>query len=163
MATNFYNFVKHTVCGTSKLKATTAGHIYNIRIAKDMDNGTLVAKGEYISPDLYKPNLTVTGFTGVILDRAANGNWYVEVKTPGDALLLHNPELIYEQYTSQMQHASNFYNANGDTVRGFELYAGDIFELSAEGFVTNTPAKGLAVTVDTTTNKLSVAESDDEG
>lgn len=157
MAVNFLNFVKHAVCGTSKLKATTTGHIYNIRIEKDMDNGVLVAKGDYVAPEVYKANLTVTGFTGKILDKAANGNWYVEVTTPGDALLLCNPEVIYEDYTTRMQHFSNFFNANGDDVRGYELHAGDIFELSAEGFVTNTPAKDKAVTVDTTTNKLAVA------
>lgn len=161
MASNFKKYlsglVKHTVCGTSKLKATIAGHIYNIRLEKDMDNGVLVAKGDYISPELYKANLTVTGFEGVILDKAANGNWYIEVKTPGDALLLCNPELIYEQYTTQMQHPSNYYNAAGDTVRGFELYVGDVFEVSAEGFASGTPAKGGTVTVDTATNKLVAA------
>lgn len=156
MAVSFISYVRHCVCGTSKLKATTTGHIYNIRIEKDMDNGTLVAKGDYISPELYKPNLTVTGFSGVILDKAANGSWYVEVREPGDALLLCNPELIYEQYTTQTQHPSNFYNASGDTVRGFELHVGDIFELSNEGFV-GEAAKGSTVTVDSGTNKLAVA------
>ena len=34
----------------------------------------------------------------------------------------------------------------GDIVRAYELYAGDIFELSAEGF-DGTPTKGAAVTV----------------
>ena len=157
MASNYTNFLttatKHAVAGSSKLKATTAGHIYNIQIAKDMDNGSIVAKGDYVKPDIYKAKDS-TGFAGVILDQAANGNWYVEVTTPGDALLVLQVPLIYEEYTTAMQHESNFYNANGDVVRAYELYAGDIFELSKEGF-SGTPAKGKTLTV--TSNKLVVA------
>ena len=41
MATNFISFTKHAVAGSSKLKATTAGHIYNIKIEEDLDNGSL--------------------------------------------------------------------------------------------------------------------------
>lgn len=145
MATNFINFVKHAVAGSSKLKATTAGHIYNILIEEDLDNGAIVAKGDYVSPEVYKAKDS-TGFSGVILDKAANGNWYVEVKEPGDALLVLQVPLIYEEYTTAMQHESNFYNENGDIVRAYELYAGDVFELSAEGF-DGEPAKGSTVTV----------------
>lgn len=156
MATSFINFVKHAVAGSSKLKATITGNIYNIQIEKDLDNGVLVAKGDYVKPEVYKANMTVTGFEGVILDKAANGNWYVEVKDPGDAILILTTPLIYEEYTTAMKHESNFYNQNGDITRGYELFKGDIFELSAEGFVTKTPEKGKKVTVDTATNKLAV-------
>lgn len=146
MATNFIQFTKHAVAGSSKLKATVAGHIFNIKIDEDLDNGTLVAKGDYVAPEVYKAKDS-TGFAGVILDRAANGNWYVEVTEPGDALLLLNVPLIYEEYTKSMQHESNFYNAADDIVRAYELYKDDIFELSAEGFE-GTPEKGKAVTVE---------------
>lgn len=145
MATKFINFVKHAVAGSSKLKATTAGHIYNIKIDTDLDNGSIVAKGDYVAPEVYKAKDS-TGFAGVILDKAANGNWYVEVTEPGDALLLLNPPLIYEEYTTAMQHESNFYNAAGDIVRAYELYAGDIFELSAEG-IDGEIVKGATVNV----------------
>ena len=139
------NLVKHAVAGSSKLKATTDGHIYNILIEEDLDNGSIVAKGDYVKPEVYKAKDS-TGFSGVILDKAANGNWYVEVKEAGDAVLLLNVSLIYEEYTTALQHESNFYNAAGDIVRGYELYAGDIFELSAEGFE-GEPVKGASVTV----------------
>lgn len=154
MASKFIVFTKHAVAGSSKLKATTAGHIYNIRIEEDLDNGSVVGKGDYVAPEVYKAKDS-TGFEGKILDKAANGNWYVEVVTPGDALLLLNPPLIYEEYTTAMQHESNFYNASGDTVRAYELYVGDIFELSAEGF-TGTPEKGKKVTIET--KKVKVEE-----
>ena len=157
MASNYTKFLttatKHAVAGSSKLKATTAGHIYNIQIEADLDNGSIVAKGDYVKPEVYKAKDS-TGFAGVILDQAANGNWYVEVTTPGDALLVLQVPLIYEEYTTAMQHESNFYNANGDVVRAYELYAGDIFELSKEGF-SGTPAKGKTLTV--TSKKLVVA------
>ena len=146
MATNFLNFQRHAVAGSSKLKATTAGHIYNIKIEQDLDNGSVVAKGDYVAPEYYKAKDS-TGFAGVILDKAANGNWYVEVTDPGDALLLLQVPMIYEEYTTRMTYESNFYNASGDIVRAYELYKGDIFELSAEGF-NGTPEKGKQLTVE---------------
>lgn len=150
--TNMIQYTKHAVCGSSKLKATTAGHIYNIKIEQDLDNGSVVAKGDYVAPEYYKAKDS-TGFAGVILDKAANGNWYIEVTDPGDALLLLQVPMIYEEYTTRMQHESNFYNASGDIVRAYELYAGDIFELSAEGF-NGTPEKGKSVTVENKTVKV---------
>lgn len=139
------NLIKHAVAGSSKLKATTAGHIYNILIEKDLDNGSIVAKGDYVKPEVYKAKDSA-GFAGIVLDKAANGNWYVEVVTPGDALLLLNVPMIYEEYTTALQHESNFYNAAGDIVRAYELYEGDIFEISAEG-IEGEIVKGAAVEV----------------
>ena len=118
-----------------------------------MDNGCIVAKGDYIAPEVYKAK-TSTGFAGVIRGKAANGNYYVEVTTAGDALLLLNVPLIYEQYNTVMQQEFNFYNAKGDNVRAYELYVGDIFELSAEGFE-GTPEVGKTVSVEN--YKLKVA------
>lgn len=134
MATNFINFKKHAVAGSSKLKATTAGHIYNILADKDYDNGTLILKGDYKEPEVYAAGAAATDFEGKVLGVAANGNYYVEVVTTGNALLILTDPLIYEDYTSQMTAESNFYNKQGDIMRAYELYVGDIFELSAEGF-----------------------------
>lgn len=156
MATNFLNFSKkHAIAGSSKLRSTHGGgHIYNILIEEDLDNGSVVAKGDYVKPEVYKAKDS-TGFAGKIVDVAANGNFYVEVEDPGDAVLLLQVPMIYEEYTTAMQHESNFYNANGDIVRGYELYKGDIFELSKEGF-TGTPQKGKAVTIEN--KKVKVTE-----
>ena len=127
----FLNFSKkHAVCHSTLLKATNCGKIYNI--LKDS-----------------------TGFSGTIVDVAANGNFYVEVTDPGDAVLLIQVPLIYEEYTTAMQHESNFYNANGDIVRAYELYKGDVFELSKEGFE-GTPQKGKSVTINA--KKVKVAD-----
>lgn len=156
MAVGFLNFnTKHTVAESSKLLATIGGkHIYNIKIAQDMDNGTIVAKGDYVEPEVYAAKAS-TGFAGTIIGQAGNGNYLVEVADAADAVLLLNVPLIYEEYTSVMQAEYNFYNADGDIVRGYELANGDIFALSAEGFV-GTPEVGKAVTVDVT-YKLAVA------
>ena len=154
MATGFLNFdTKHAVCGSSKLKATTAGHLYNIKLEEDMDNGRVISKGDYISPETYKAAAAPTTFAAKVLDKAANGNWNVEVTEPAGALLVLQVPVIYEEYTTRMQHESNFYNASGDIVRAYELYAGDVFELSAEGF-DGAVAKGDAVKVDTSSKKL---------
>lgn len=148
MATNFFNFSKHAVAGSSKLKATVAGHIYSVKIDEDLDNGSILAKNAWLAPEYYSAKDS-TGFAGVIVEQAANGNWYVEVTEPGDALLVLQVPMIYEEYTTQCQHESNFYNEAGDIVRCYELVKGDIFELSAEGF-NGDPVKGATVSV---TNK----------
>lgn len=153
MATGFMNFAKHAVAGSSKLKATTCGHIYNIQAAEDIDNGCIVGKGAYIAPEYYAEAAAGT-FSGTILDRAANGNFYVEVVSAENALLVLTTPLIYEQFTTRMQEESNFYNAKDDLMRCYELVPGDIFELSEEGF-SGTPAKGASVSV--TDKKVTVA------
>lgn len=51
---NSLKITKHAVAGSSKLKATIAGHIYNIKIEEDLDNGSIVAKGDYVSAEVYK-------------------------------------------------------------------------------------------------------------
>lgn len=136
MATNFIDMSKkHAVCESSKLLATNGGkHIYNIKISQDMDNGMIVAKDALVSgeQEVYSMKAS-TGFAGKIIGQAGNGNYLVEVVTPGDALLLLQVPLIYEEYTTLMQAEFNFYNKNGDIVRAYELATGDIFALSAEG------------------------------
>lgn len=145
MATKFIQFTKHAVAGSSKLKATTTGHIFNILIEEDLDNGSIVAKGDYVKPEVYKAKNS-TGFSGKVLDQAANGNWYIEVEDAGDALLVLSVPTIYEEGRTAFGHESNFFNENGDIVRAYELYAGDVFEVSAEG-ITGEIVKGAAVTV----------------
>ena len=148
-----YSIEKHAVAFPSKLVAQNGGeHIYNITLTSDTDNGNLVARGDFEDLDRYT-EAAVTTFEGKIQKQAANGNWYVEVEEAGDALLVLQVPMLYEEYTTALKHESNFYNANGDIVRAYELYAGDVFEVSAEGF-SGTPAKESAVTV--TGKKLTI-------
>lgn len=149
-----YNIEKHAVAFPSKLLAQNGGkHIYNIKLATDTDNGNLVARGEFIDLDLYE-EAEAKNFAGVIQKQAANGNWYVEVTNPGDALLVYMQAFIAEDWTNKWKKESNFYNAAEEVVRGYELAVGDVFEVSAEAF-TGTPVAGKAVSV--ASKKLTVA------
>ena len=76
-----------------------------------------------------------------------NGNFRVEVTAVGEleGLVLSVP-LIYEEYTARMQEEANFFNAKDDLLRVYQLYVGDVFTLSAEGF-TGTPEVGKTVSV----------------
>lgn len=157
MATKFMNFdTKYPVAGSSKLKATTAGHIYNIKVSDaTLHNGAVVTKGELVegSTEVYAQGAGSTQFRGKVIGQASNGNYYVEVTVVnGDLLVLQVP-LIYENYTTRCQHESNFLNVKNDIVRAYELYVGDIFELSVEGF-TAKPTLKDEVQVDSGSKKL---------
>lgn len=144
MAIN-YNIEKHATGFPSKVLAQEGGkHIYNVKITTDTDNGNFVARGDYLSLDLYEEK-DVETFTGIVREKAGNGNWYVEVVTPGDALFVYNKPLIAEEWTNSFKKESNFYNVAGEVVRAYELAVGDMLEISAEGF-SGTPSEGANVT-----------------
>ena len=80
---------KHAVAFPSKVLARDGGkHIYNIQLAEAasayVDNGWFVARDTFIELDLYSAKAP-TSFEGKVVGKAANGNFYVEVVTPGDA------------------------------------------------------------------------------
>ena len=156
MATSFINFDnKHAVAESTNLKATIVGNIWNIKATNDIDNGCIVKRGDYVAPEYYA-EAAATEFTGKIIEKAANGNFRVEVTAVGEleGLVLSVP-LIYEEYTTRMQEESNFYNAKGDFLRVYQLYVGDVFTLSAEGF-DGTPEVGKTVSV--VSKKVKVAD-----
>ena len=156
MATSFINFDnKHAVAESTNLKATIVGNIWNIKATDDIDNGCIVKRGDYVAPEYYA-EAAATEFTGKIIEKAANGNFRVEVTAVGEleGLVLSVP-LIYEEYTTRMQEESNFYNAKGDLLRVYQLYVGDVFTLSTEGF-DGTPEVGKTVSV--VSKKVKVAD-----
>lgn len=138
---------QHTVAYPTKVLAREGGkHIYNIRLdLSDVDNGNFVAKGDFIELDLYK-QAAATKFEGKVVAQAVNGNYYVEVVDPGDALFVYNPAIIEEEYSTKFTAESNFYNGKGEVVRGYELAVGDIVEISADGFDA-VPTVGADVTL----------------
>lgn len=153
-----YKIDTHAVAGASKLLATNGGkHIYNIKLTSDTDNGSIIGKGDYLAFDLYGEG-TATNFAGVIRDKAANGNWYIEVTEAENALLVYQVPLIYEEYSNKFTKESNFYNLAGDVVRSYELAVGDIFELSAEGIDAGETTDLKGKTVNVTGRKVTVAE-----
>ena len=132
------NIAKHAVAFPSKVLASKGGkHIYNIQLAeaadKFVDNGWFVGKGDFIELDLYKA-VAPTTFDGKVVGVAANGNYYVEVVDPGDALFVYQVPMIEETYNNTFKKESNYTNAPTQVVRSYELAVGDIVEISADGF-----------------------------
>ena len=132
------NIAKHAVAFPSKVLARDGGkHIYNIQLAeasdKFVDNGWFVGKGDFVELDLYKA-VAPTTFDGKVVGVAANGNYYVEVVDPGDALFVYNVPMIEETYNNNFKKESNYTNAPTQVVRSYELAVGDIVEISADGF-----------------------------
>lgn len=141
-----YTIEKHTVAFPSKVRSMTAGHILNILLEEDRDNGSIVAQGDFVDIDLYKAKAS-TGVEGVVRCQLPNKNWLVEITEPGDGIFLRNVPMSAEDWTKRWQDEANFYNANGDVVLGYTLSKYDCVEVSAEGFDT-TPEAGKKVTVE---------------
>ena len=132
------NIAKHAVAFPSKTLASLGGkHIYNIQLAeaadKFVDNGWFVGKGDFIELDLYKA-AAPTSFEGTVVGVAANGNFYVEVKSAENALFVYQVPMIEETYNNTFKKESNYTNAPTQVVRSYELAVGDIVEISADGF-----------------------------
>lgn len=141
-----YTIQEHASAYPSLMLAQNGGkHIYSLLLDADTDNGQVVAKDKWQGHQFYSVKDS-TGVKGIILEQAANGNWYVEITEPGDGLFIYQVPMIEEQFTKSFQKESNFYNEAGDIVRGYEMAKGDIVEVSALG-IDGTPAKDAAVTV----------------
>ena len=98
------NIATHAVAFPSKVLASNGGkHIYNIQLAeaadKTVDNGMFVGKGDFVELDLYKA-AAPTKFSGKVVGKASNGNFYVEVVDPGDALFVYQVPMIEETYSN---------------------------------------------------------------
>jgi hypothetical protein len=109
----------HAVCESSRLKATTAGHIYDLKCHKALDNGTIVGVGAHVEGQVF------------------NSKDYAD----GDiACLILTPPFAYngKKYQSEEKF---FYNAEGEIARAYELHVGDIYTISAAG-LTGSPAVG---------------------
>lgn len=122
---NVFDLVKgtaHVVAESSRLKATTAGHIYDLEMIADTDNGTIVGIGAHVEGQVYKAKAF------------ANGDKPYFILTPP---LAYNGKKSWsdEKY---------FYNAKGEIARAYELHVDDIFTVSEDAF-TGTPAVGKFV------------------
>lgn len=122
------------------------GHVYNVVLQSNTDNGTLASRGDYVSFDQYEQDsVTAEAVSGLILEQAANGNWYVEIT------VLPNTEVLYiynspvSEYSERdLQDEALFYNKSGEVAQGATLIIGDVIELSAAAF-TGTPKVGSTV------------------
>lgn len=150
---------KHGVFFPSKILAENGGeHIFDVKLTANMDNGTIIGRSATWATDefdVYTQAAAPASFAGKIMGQAANGNFYVEVVTPADALVIYNSEILPRD-DEDLSQIPMFYNALGDVVQAIGLHKGDIFELSAEGFTTKpvTTSIGKAVSVSATTSTL---------
>ena len=122
---NVFDLVKgdaHVVAESSRLKATGAGHIYDLEMIADTDNGTIVGLGAHVEGQVYKAKAY-----------AADTKPYLVLTPP----LAYNGKKSWsdEKY---------FYNATGEIARAYELYVDDIYTISEDAF-TGTPAVGKYV------------------
>lgn len=135
-----YNVVvsKHNVAFPSKIRSGGDGHTLNIYVAADTDNGVIGSVGTWKDFDRYNFVAGNSAFVGK-LHAAANGNWYVEVTAvdvENPPVFLYNSPIVEdERYADQLD---VFYNAEGDTVKGYVLELFDVFEESEAIFTFNT-------------------------
>ena len=145
----------HADANVSKLLATNyGGHIYNVTLSSAADNGNIIKRGAYNSFDNYD-EATANSFNGIVRGKAADGNWYVEVLEDlgFDALLVYNaPDNGYDS-PKAISGEKRFYLAAGEVARAHQLYAGDIFEVSSEGFEGNLNNLNANVAITTIANK----------
>lgn len=128
----------HAVAFPSKTLASNGGkHIFNIQLAEAasayVDNGWFVGKGSFVELDLYNA-VAPTSFEGTVVGKASDGNYYVEVSDPGDALFVYHVPMIEETYNNTFKKESNYTNSPTQVVRAYELAKGDVVEISADGF-----------------------------
>ena len=138
-----YTLTQHAECYPSKVLASNGGrHILNLLLSADCDNGWFLGCGSYVSLDLYN-DAAATSFEGTVVERAANGNYYVEVASTSNCYLVCQIDDHAEEWTNTWKTARP-YNKSGDVVRAYELAPKDIIELSVECF-TATPTVGDSV------------------
>lgn len=148
-----YSIEKHHVCFPTKVLSERVGRVLNMVIKEDTDNGTVCGKGAYVSFDQYEVAEAPSAFEGEILEKAADGNWYVEVKKidpNSPAILIYEVPEIAENYNTEFTSVANFFNAASPertkTVRGLVLGVTDVYELSEDAFE-GVPTKGKKVTI----------------
>ena len=109
----------HAVCESSRLKATTAGHIYDLKCHKALDNGAIVGVGAHVEGQVFNAKDYATGDI---------------------ACLVLTPPFAYNgnKYKSEEKF---FYNEAGELARAYELHVGDIYTISAVG-LNGAAAKG---------------------
>ena len=110
---NIKDVAKHVVAESSRLTATGAGHIYDLEMIENTDNGTIVAVGEHVEGQLFKAEAYAAG------------------KKP---YLVLTPPLAYNGRRGWTDE-HYFYNAKGEVARAYELYVGDIYTVSANAFI----------------------------
>lgn len=139
-----YSVDQHAVAlPNNVLSQDYAGHIFNVYLSTDTDNGNLVKIGDWKEYDVFN-EAAVTEFEGKIVQKMPNGNWLVLVTNPGDAKLVYQKPLNPVESPREFTKESAMYNKAGSIVRAYELHEFDRFELSDLGF-DGTPSVGATI------------------
>lgn len=136
---------KHVVMFPTKIAAASGSpHQWDIIITANTDNGALCTLGSYVSFENYTAGAAPAAFRGKILEKGANGGWYIQVTAAADAIILYNsPVSPYGE--KLLQGEELFYNGKDEgPVRGYQLINTDVFEISENGF-DGTPEAGKVV------------------
>ena len=122
------------------------GHVYNIELQADTDNGILASRGDYVSFDQYEnAAVTANAVEGVIREQMADGTWLVEfTKLPATEVLYIYNSPVSEYSEREFQDESLMYNKAGEVAQGATLIVGDMASYSNLAF-TGTPVAGKAV------------------
>lgn len=120
------------------------GHIINLVMQANTDNGTLATKGAYVKFEQYKAAAVAANAVEVtVREKAAEKDcWIVEfTKLPSNPVFLvyNTPKSPYPE--QELREEGLFYNETGDVTQGMELHIGDCISLSANAF-TGTVADG---------------------
>lgn len=120
---------KHVVAESSLLKATEVGHILSMKCQKDLDNGSIVTRGDWIEAQIYKT-----------ADYAAGKKPYLVLTSP----------IGYNSDRRSYQDECYFYNATGEVARCYELHVDDIFTVSSDAItaLATDPVVGNYVSVE---------------
>ena len=124
------------------------GHIINLEMQANTDNGTLATKGAYVSFEQYKAAaVTANSVEVTVREQAAeSGCWYVEfTKLPSDPVYLVYNDPISPYPQTELRDEGLFYNATGDVTQGMELHIGDCISLSTSAFTGTIAAGAVAV------------------
>jgi len=121
------------------------GHVINLVMQANTDNGALATKGDYVKFEQYKAvQVADNKVEGVIREAASEGGWYVEyTKLDGQIFLVYNaPISPYPEV--ELRDEALFYNAKDDVTQGMELHLGDMVTFNDAAF-TGTPVEGKTV------------------
>ncbi len=135
MASNFIKYAEHPVVEVSNLLGTMGGeHIFSLLATEDIDNGALVALGDFVSDG--------TGLGGVFKAKTpAVGDDVWLIASVTDTKSVQGMPTTKEEF--------NFYNGKGEMMRAYHLGKYDTFTLDAIGFSKDSkPAVGKYVVVD---------------
>ena len=148
MAVDISRNAVHTVAFPSKVASAMGqyGHVINLVMNANADNGVLATKNAYRSFDQYtRTDVADNKVEGVIreINNSEGGNYVEFTKLDGQIFFVYNtPKSPYPEV--ELRDEALFYNASGDVTQGMELHLGDIVSLSDAAF-TGTPAEGKTV------------------